>query len=177
MKRIKRIYVLGFVLFMLGTQVINGYSGSGQMKAQAVTVSPSAEIAKKTLYVKGASYTIKLKNVSSKATVTYKTSKKSVATVTSKGVVKPIGKGSTTITVTIKQNKKTYTVKIAITVKNPSVSITESVTSLAAGDRLTLTAKANGLKNPTIVWDSSDAKVAAIGKKTGKVTAKSAGKV
>ena len=70
-------------------------------------------VTKKTLNV-GKSFTLKLKNASGK--VTWKSSKKSVATVTSKGKVKAVAAGTATITATNK--KKTY--KCRVTVKDPS---------------------------------------------------------
>lgn len=68
--------------------------------------------AKKTLNV-GKSFTLKLKNAGGK--VTWKSSKKSVATVNAKGKVNAIASGTTTITATNK--KKAY--KCKVTVKNP----------------------------------------------------------
>jgi uncharacterized protein YjdB len=109
--------------------------------------------------------------------ITYKTSNKKVATVTSKGVVKPVGKGTATITATIKQNGEKYTVKVAITVKNPSISITGSVNDLKVGKSVTLNTKIAGLNKPVIVWSSSDKKIATVDKTTGKVVAKAAGTV
>lgn len=71
-------------------------------------------VTKKTLNV-GKTYTLKLKNASGK--VTWKSNKKSVATVTSKGKVKAIAEGTATITATNK--KKNY--KCKITVENPTL--------------------------------------------------------
>lgn len=70
-------------------------------------------VTKKTLNV-GKSFTLKLNNASGK--VMWKSSKKSVATVTSKGKVKAVAAGTATITATNK--KKTY--KCRVTVKDPS---------------------------------------------------------
>lgn len=139
--------------------------------------APTAGEAKKTLYVGYKDYTLKFNNLSPKAVITYKTSNKKVATVTSKGVVKPVGKGTATITATIKQNGEKYTVKVAITVKNPSISITGSVNDLKVGKSVTLNTKIAGLNKPVIVWSSSDKKIATVDKTTGKVVAKAAGTV
>lgn len=70
-------------------------------------------VTKKTLNV-GKTYTLKLKNATGK--VTWKSNKKTVATVTAKGKVKAVASGTATITATNK--KKTY--KCKITVKNPN---------------------------------------------------------
>lgn len=84
--------------------------------APVTTVEAAAKVklntTKKTLNV-GKTYTLKLKNATGK--VTWKSSKKSVATVTSKGKVKAVKAGTATITATNK--KKSY--KCRITVKNP----------------------------------------------------------
>ena len=84
----------------------------------AAKVSLSAT--KKTLNV-GKSFTLKLKNASGK--VTWKSSKKSVATVSAKGKVKAVAEGSATITAT--NNKKTY--KCKVTVKDPSATKSQKV--------------------------------------------------
>ncbi|MDD6037203.1 MAG: Ig-like domain-containing protein [bacterium] len=83
--------------------------------AQAATKTVKLSAAKKTLNV-GKSFTLKLKNASGK--VTWKSNKKSVATVTSKGKVKAVASGTAKITATNK--KKTYT--CVVTVKNPKIT-------------------------------------------------------
>ncbi|MDD7641504.1 MAG: Ig-like domain-containing protein [bacterium] len=80
--------------------------------AQAAAKTVKLSASKKTLNV-GKSFTLKLKNATGK--VTWKSNKKSVATVTSKGKVKALASGKATITATNK--KKTY--KCTVTVKNP----------------------------------------------------------
>ena len=72
---------------------------------------------KKTIYV-GETFTLTLKNAPSDAKITWKSSKKSVATVDKTGVVTAKKNGKTTITA--KYGKKTY--KCKITVKKKSVS-------------------------------------------------------
>lgn len=85
--------------------------------APVTTVEAAAKVklnaTKKTLNV-GKTYTLKLKNATGK--VTWKSNKKTVATVTAKGKVKAVASGTATITATNK--KKTY--KCKITVKNPN---------------------------------------------------------
>lgn len=61
----------------------------------------------KLLYVKG-KYTVKLKHVNKKAKIKYSSSNKKVATVTKKGVVKGIKKGTANVTISIKQNGIEY---------------------------------------------------------------------
>ncbi|MBR1628842.1 MAG: Ig domain-containing protein [Lachnospiraceae bacterium] len=57
--------------------------------------------------------TINPSNATNKA-VTWKTSNKKIATVTSKGVVKGVKKGKATITVTTKDGKKTASCKVTV---------------------------------------------------------------
>ena len=65
---------------------------------------------------KGEKWTLNVYNADD-AKVSYKTSKKSVATVSKKGVVTAKKAGSATITVTIKEGKDTYQTKTKIKVK------------------------------------------------------------
>ena len=65
---------------------------------------------------KGEKWTLNVYNADN-AKVSYKTSKKSVATVSKKGVVTAKKAGSATITVTIKEGKDTYQTKTKIKVK------------------------------------------------------------
>lgn len=66
---------------------------------------------------KGEKWKLNVYNAASKAKISYKTSKKSVATVSKKGIVAAKKPGSATITVTIKQGKDTYRGKVKIKVK------------------------------------------------------------
>ena len=90
---------------------------------------PVLTVSKKTIYV-GTDYQIRFKKLASAATVTYKSSNKKVATVNSKGLVTPVAKGTATLTVVIKQGGKSYTRKLALTVKNPYVRISNKKTTL-----------------------------------------------
>ena len=65
---------------------------------------------------KGEKWTLNVYNAG-KAKISYKSSKKSVATVSKKGVVTAKKAGSATITVTIKEGKDTYQAKTKIKVK------------------------------------------------------------
>lgn len=66
---------------------------------------------------KGEKWTLVVYNAADNAKISYKTSKKSVATVSKKGVVAAKKPGSATITVTVKQGKDTYNAKVKIKVK------------------------------------------------------------
>lgn len=126
----------------------------------------------KTVY-KGKSFNINIKSLAKDAKVTYTSSNKKVAAVTSKGKV--IGKkaGSATITAKVTQNNTTYKLKIKVTVKNPTIKMTASTKQLKVGKAYTFKAKAYGLSG-TIKWSSSNKKVASVTSK-GKVTAKKVG--
>lgn len=91
--------------------------------------APVASVKNETLYSGGDSYTIKIKNLASKAKVTYKSSDSNIAKVSAKGVVKPVDEGTAKITVTVKQNNKTYTCKIKITVKASEANAAPVVTA------------------------------------------------
>ena len=131
-------------------------------QVEAATAKPKATVSKKTLYVGYNNYQIRIKNLSASAKVTYTTSDKTVAKVTSKGVIKPVAKGTATITVKIVQSKKTYTSKIAVTVKNPYVAVHHKKTSLVQSSDYQLTAKAYGLANAKLKYSSSNVLVAKV---------------
>ncbi len=115
---------------------------NGKVKAKLkLTVKAKPAKSTITLAKKSASLTVgkkaaikvkKVKGLSSKE-VTYKSSNKKVATVTKKGVVKAVGKGSATITVTSAVNKKA---KAAFQVNVKSASI--PVTSITTAPSMTL---------------------------------------
>lgn len=95
--------------------------------AQAAT--PKLNIAKKTMKI-GKSYTLKVKNTSSSYTYKWFSSKKAVATVTKKGVVKAKSEGTTTIKCNVLQdgkNIKTLTSKITVIGEAESIEITNAV--------------------------------------------------
>ena len=113
--------------------------------------------------------------------VTYKSSKKSVAKVTAKGVITAKKKGTATITVTSKKNKKKKaTVKVTVVAgKVTKVTLAAGAAELKAGETTTVkaTVKTKGKKpNKALVWSSSDEKVATVSAK-GVVTAVAPGTV
>ncbi|MBR1629182.1 MAG: Ig domain-containing protein [Lachnospiraceae bacterium] len=108
-----------------GTTTITVGTRDGQKKATCkVTVTnpvvkvKSVKLNKKTASIKaGKTVTLKATITPSNATtktVTWKTSNKKIATVTSKGVVKGIKTGTATITVTTKDGKKTAKCKATV---------------------------------------------------------------
>lgn len=112
-------------------------------------------------------YTLKLKNKPASAKVTWKSSKKSVATVSSKGKVTAVKKGTATITATC--NRKTY--KCKITVKKAGFS-TGSEVDIAVGEKLVLKVAGDSVD----VLKSSDKNILKVSTATGKIVGKKTGK-
>lgn len=164
---VRKLAVFLTALFLLVTMAEN-------VLVQAA--EPKVTVTKKTLYVGYTSYQIKFKNLAKTATVTYKSSNKKVATVSSKGVIKPVAKGTATITVTIKQSGKTYTRTIAVTVRNPFISISNKKTTLVQNSDYQLIGKAYGLKDASFTFTTSNILIAKVDKETGLLHARAAGK-
>ena len=143
---------------------------------EATAKAPTATESKKTLYVGYKTYQITYKDLSKSASVTYKSSNTKYAKVSNKGIVTPVAAGKATITTTVKQNNKTYSLKVAITVKNPYVSITTKKDKLLVSETFTFKAKTYGLSSTKISWSVSDKKLATI-TSDGKLTAKKSGTV
>ncbi len=142
---------------------------------EAAVKAPTLKESKKSLYVGYETYTISIKNKVSAATVSYKSSKGDIASVSAKGVVTPVAPGSCDITATVKQNKKIYNLVLKITVAKPSVKVTASTSYLNAGESFRFEAKAMGIKDE-IEWSTSDITIARVSD-SGNVTAVSAGTV
>jgi len=126
------------------------------VKATATTVDIKGKVK---VYVKSVSP----KNASK--AVTFKSSNKAIATVSSKGIVTGKKKGTVKITVTSKKNKKLKkTVKITVKdLKSTSISINKPKKSVPAGytSKLTATVKGStGYYNQGVVWSSSDPAIA-----------------
>lgn len=161
--------------------VVAGFAGTG-ISAQAAAKAPrsfTVKVTAKTVDIKGKS-TISVKSVkptnASKA-VTFKSSDKRIAVVSSKGVVTGKKAGKVKITVTSTKNKKLKKV-VKITVKNLkpySVKLNMSKKTLTVGKTSTLkaTVKPAGVYCP-VKWSSSNKAVATVST-SGKITAKKAG--
>lgn len=128
----------------------------------AATV-PKLNATSKAIYV-GDSYTVKVtgSNITSKS---FASSNKKVATVTSKGVVKAVKKGSATITATVKykSGSKTLTKKLTckITVK-AFVTPTASPTSKTIYVGNTFTMSKSGSNITSVTYTTSNKKVATV---------------
>lgn len=122
--------------------------------------------------LKGQTFTLYVKGTGKKAK--WSSSKQSVASVSSSGVVR--GKKAGKAVITAKIGKKKY--KCKVTVRQPVSRITLNKTSVSLKKGKTAQLKANvkpgNAYKKTITWKSSNGKVAAVSKK-GKVTAKAVG--
>ena len=154
-------------------------AATGKVKSVAVTNLPAKQLTLK----KGKSFTLKTKvSVSGKKVskaVTYKTSNKKVATVNAKGKITAKKKGTATITIYSKTDKK-KTCKIKVTVGTPvtKVKLNKTKANLNVGKSLTLKTTLSPKKpsNKGIIWKSSNTKIATVTSK-GVVKAKKAGTV
>ena len=175
MSQLKRYMAKALLILLLfsSTTVSPGYFM--QSIAIAAVKAPTVVTSKKVLYLGADTYKVEIKNLSSKAIVTYQSSNTRVATVSKAGKVKPLKAGAATITVTIKQNGKTYRLKTEVTVKKPTIEFTSSIDYLNVGEAYLLKAKTNGMKEK-VVWSVSDDTIASISA-GGKLTALSAGEV
>lgn len=153
---------------------------------KSVKVADPVTGSTKTVYLaKGKSKTLKTTvtvtkskyNKSKYKKLTFKTNKKSVATVNSKGKVTGKKAGKAKITVTSKYNKKKKTITVQVFKgKVTKVSLNKKSLALNLGGTATLksTVKATKGAKKTVKWTTSNSKVATVTSK-GKVTAKGVG--
>ena len=109
--------------------------------------------------------------------VTWKSSNKSVATVTSKGTVKGVKAGTATITCTSTMTGAKATCKVTVTEKSIELDKTEAVLEKGKTVTLKATVYPSTLEDKTVTWESSNTKVATVssagkvkGVKTGTAT-------
>lgn len=153
MRKLKQIVVCLLLTVLL----------AGVLPAQTVEAATVKLSATKVTMIKGESKTLKVSGTKSK--VTWKSSKKNVATVNSKGKVTAKAKGTTTITAKVGSK----TLKCTVTVEAPKIS----KTSLSLDVKKTATLKVSGTKQK-VKWSSNKTSVATVSS-SGKVTAKKAG--
>lgn len=106
-------------------------------------------------------------SVSSGKTPTWKSNKKSVATVDENGLVTAVKHGTATITAKVDGVSKTC----EITVKQPTVTLNQSELTLTQGESFTLTASVSSGNTPT--WSSSNTSIVTV--ENGVITAQSKG--
>jgi uncharacterized protein YjdB len=127
--------------------------------------------------LEGDTYTINIKNKIAGADYTWKSSDKSVAKVSQKGIVTGLNKGTATIRCNVKTKAKSYTLECNVTVRKPAeeLLISNKIDYIKIGETYDLNQKlmptgANEVTN----WTSSDPTILSIDKK-GIITAKSVG--
>ncbi|MDF2539079.1 MAG: Trypsin-like serine protease, typically periplasmic, containing C-terminal domain [Herbinix sp.] len=176
MQKFKKLIVRTLLMVMLSFSIPSVLSMEPIMvTAEAATAAPAVKVSKKTLYVGFNTYRVEFNNLSKKAVVTYKSSNSKIAKVNSTGTVTPVAKGTATITATVKQNSKTYTLKVVITVNNPYINLTKKTDYINTEETFVFQAKVYGLTGK-IAWSVSDKNIAAINS-GGLLTAKAVGTV
>ena len=177
MKKLLRVTLGVLLSFVLAVSTpIVGIGGLVTTVEAATSTTPKTTVSKLTLYAGYRTYQIKFYNLKKGSTTTFKSSNAKIAKVSKTGIITPVKKGSATVTATIKQNNKTYTSKIKVTIDVPNIKFQEKISKLAVGDIFTFAAKANGTSEK-IKWSVSDKTIASINSKTGKLTALNAGEV
>lgn len=140
--------------------VVSGMSSYNMISVQAATIKLNST--SKTL-IKGKTYQLKVSGTKKK--ITWSTSKKSIATVSSKGKVTAKGVGTAYIYAKVSGKK----LKCKIKVESPSLSSTKL--ALLIGEQKTLSVKGNTQK---VSWSTNNKSIATVSSK-GVVTAKSVG--
>ena len=148
-----------------GTSVATGLSATCKVTVGKVSLGKSEVAVEKgkTVTLTATVYPSTLEDKS----VTWKSSKTSVATVTSKGVVKGIGGGTATITCTSVATGFTATCKVTV----GKVSLSKSEVFVEKGKTTTLTATVypSTLEDKSVTWKSSNTAVATVNR-AGVVT-------
>lgn len=151
MKRIKKLSVMLLCCLLLSVIAMPVSASAAKLNKKSISLNV------------GKTYTLKASGTKGK--ITWTSSKKSVATVSSKGVVKAKKKG--TAVITAKYGKSKLTCKV--TVKQPVTSIKLNKTSatLKKGSSLTLKAAVapSSANNKAVTWSSSNKKVATVSSK------------
>ena len=151
MKKSKKLFMMLLVCLLMSMSVMPISASAAKLNKKSITLNV------------GKTYTLKTAGIKGK--ITWSSNKKSIATVSSKGVVKAVKKG--TAVVTAKYGKKKLTCKV--TVKQPVTSIKLNKTSvtLKKGNKLTLKATVypKNANNRAVVWKSSNKKVATVSSK------------
>ena len=155
-----------------GTAVITATCGNAKATCKVTVKTSTIKFAASAASVyTGKTVTVKATATPS-ATVTYTTSNKAIATVSSTGVVKGIKAGTVTITATTSTGLKTT---CKVTVKAPSVKFANSSAVVYTGKTATVKATLAGVSSVT--YKSSNTKIATVNSKTGTVKGIKAGTV
>lgn len=152
-KKLATVALSAFAISLAAPAMIPGPDVATTVEAATVKLTK-----KKLTIAKRESTTLKVTGTKKK--VTWTTSKKSVATVNSKGKITGKKKGS--VTITAKVGKKKYTCKVKV--EDPALNTT-SVT-LEKGKSITLKLRGN---SRSVTWKTNNKSIATINKK-GKIT-------
>lgn len=174
MTKFRRIFIQILLISVLSFYAAAFSNSLLEMTVYAAQKAPSVKEEKITLYLGYKNYSISIDNLAKGAAITYKSSNIKVAKVTEKGVIKAVSAGTATINVTVKQSKKTYNLKVKVTVKKPYIKLTQSASYLNVGESTQFKAKVYGT-DEKITWTSSNPDIASVSSK-GKVTAIRSGK-
>ena len=151
MKRIKKLSVMLLCCLLLSVIAMPVSASAAKLNKKSISLNV------------GKTYTLKASGTKGK--ITWTSSKKSVATVSSKGVVKAKKKG--TAVITAKYGKKKLACKV--TVKQPvkSIKLNKTSATLKKGKSLTLkaTISPSSANNKAVTWSSSNKKVATVSSK------------
>lgn len=154
----------------VGTAYIYAKANNVENKVKVTVKNPSIDIPSTASVRIKNSITLKKTSFPSSAKVTWSTSDKKIATVSSTGKVTGVKKGTATITAKITYNGKTYKDTCKVTVKNPALNVT-SKTMYNSG---TLQLEVNG-GSGKITYSTSDKAIATVSS-SGKVKALKKGK-
>lgn len=151
-----------------GTCIIRVKSGKMESSCQVAVRKTAISLSTRSLTMEnGASFTLRA-ITSTGAPVTWKSSKKSVATIDDYGNIEALKPGTTTITASAEGTKTTC----HVTVKQPTVTLNQTRATLYRTQALKLSAKVSSGKSPT--WRSRKTSVATVDE-TGVVTARKHG--
>lgn len=141
MKNMKKVFAFVLALAM----ILTTYQPTA---TYAATKAPMISAKKMTLQV-GSKKTLTVKNAGKNATLKWSSNKKTVATVSKKGVVKAVKAGTANVKCkVVTKSKKHYTLTCKVTVKNAAVSKTVSTQKALAA-----ALKDKNVKNLTIKTD------------------------
>lgn len=153
--------------------------GTNNQTIFGVRKTPGISASKSTIYTGGnkdKTAQMKLSGLTGASyTVTYKSSKPSVASVNSKGKVTAKKKGSTKITATLKIGNTTKTLTKTIKVKKAYLKFSKKKTSLKRKKSYKYKVKTYGIKSSSVRFKSSKSSVLKINKKSGKAVTKKKG--
>ncbi len=167
----KQLFALVLALAMVFTSVsVPSVTAEAAKNVKVKKIQITNPKKKTVTLVRGKTLQIKVKvtpkNAKNKK-VTYKSSKKKIASVSSKGKVKGLKKGTAKITVTAKDGSKkkaTLTVKVVNPVKVSKVTVSPAATTLDVGKTVTLKVACapKNATNKAVSWKTSDKGVATV---------------